>query len=156
MIPAAHRRLVEEVGTVPRHLTALAGAAAGVHPPPGEWSAHDVVRHLVAVERVVWQPRFRDLASATGDGEPPFWPWTQPDLEPSLAGASLQEALDAFAAARAATVEMATALDEGGWKRYGIHAVFGRLDVAGLLSEVLRHDQEHLAQLEVLAATVRR
>jgi hypothetical protein len=40
------------------------------------------------------------------------------------------------------------ALDEAGWERFGTHATYGRLDVAGLVRLAIDHDEEHLAGLE--------
>ncbi len=35
--------------------------AAGAPTPPGEWGAAENVRHLIAVERLVWQVRFVEV-----------------------------------------------------------------------------------------------
>ena len=50
-----------------------------------------------------------------------------------------------FAKRRAKSVATVRALDEAGWARFGTHATYGRLDVAGLLRLAIDHDEEHLA-----------
>ncbi len=77
----------------------------------------------------------------------PHWSWTEPGLAPGLDGMpSLLEILTVFAAARAGqSVATVRALDEAGWARFGTHATYGRLDVAGLLRLAIDHDEEHLA-----------
>jgi hypothetical protein len=43
------------------------------------------------------------------------------------------------------------AFDDAGWARTGVHATYGRLDVAALLRLAADHDDEHLAALEARA-----
>jgi hypothetical protein len=140
--------LVERVGSAPERvaraaiLTRAAHDAAG-GPPPGEWSAREVVAHLVSVEVVIWHARL-DSLSAT---ETPSWTWTEPGPATGPETATLELATARFRELRAKTVARVTGLDEAGWARAGIHATFGRLDVAGLLRVLADHDEEHLAGL---------
>jgi DinB superfamily len=108
---------------------------------PGEWGAAGVVRHLIAVEGEVWQARLARVAAE----DDPHWSWTEPGLAPGFDDAPIETILAAFAAARAATVATVRALDEAGWARFGTHATYGRLDVAGLLALAIDHDEEHRA-----------
>ena len=124
----------------PGRLAAGAHAAGGRPVPAGEWGPTEVVSHLIAVEEVVWRARLRDLAT-TAD---PRWSRTEPGLAAGLEDASLDQVLSAFEAARAGTVEIVRALDAAGWASSGTHAVYGRLDVAGLLGVAIDHDEEHL------------
>jgi DinB superfamily len=108
--------------------------------PPGEWGAAEIVRHLIAVEGEVWRSR---LARVVVEDDP-HWSWTEPGLAPGFEDAPIDTILAAFAAARASTVATVRALDGAGWARYGTHATYGRLDVAGLLELAIDHDEEHL------------
>ena len=132
--------LVERFATFPERLDDAARAACERPVPAGEWRPAEVVSHLIAVEEVVWRTRLRDLET-TAD---PRWSRTEPGLAAGLEEASLDEVLAAFEAARAGTAEIVRALDDAGWARSGTHAVFGRLDVAGLLGVAIDHDEEHL------------
>ena len=96
---------------------------------PGEWPPTDVVRHLIAVEEEVWQPRLRQLI----DEDEPRWPWAEPDRWQGSPGASLDDLLAVHADRRAATVALLDGLGDAGWERSGVHEVYGRLDVAGLM-----------------------
>jgi hypothetical protein len=116
-------------------------------PPPGEWTARETVAHLVSVEIAVWQARLDSLDA----GGTPAWAWTEPGPASDPEAATLEGALGLFAALRARTFARVADLDEAGWARAGIHATFGRLDVAGLLGVVVEHDEEHLAGLETRA-----
>ena len=134
---------LEAFAAFPQRLEAVARAAAGRPTAIGEWGPSEVVRHLVAVEREVWQARFEQIAVQ----DDPHWGWTEPGLEPGLEGASLDENLTAFEARRAATAASVRVLDDAGWARFGTHVTYGVLDVAGLLNLAIDHDEDHLAGL---------
>jgi hypothetical protein len=140
--PKADRdRLVASLATVPDRLASAARAASPEPPAPGEWTPAQVVRHLLAVELEVWQPRLARLAAE----DHPLWPWVEPEPWPGEPDASLDRLLDVYGDARASTVATLTALDDAGWARTGTHATFGVLDVAGLMVRAIDHDEEHLA-----------
>ena len=138
---------LEAFAAFPQRLGVVARAAARRPTPAGEWGPSGVVRHLVAVEREVWQARFAQIAVE----DDPHWGWTEPGLEPSLEGASLDEILATFEARRAATAATVRSLDDAGWQRHGTHATYGVLDVAGLLDLAIDHDEDHLESLRTEA-----
>lgn len=125
---------------------ASAAATAGP-PPPGEWGPLEVTRHLIAVDQDVHAARLRDVATSVATSVAPAWSWVEPGPWPGEPDATLDQLVGRFAAGRAALVATFLALDEEGWARFGTHATFGRLDVAGLLRVAVRHDEEHLAGL---------
>jgi hypothetical protein len=106
------------------------------------WSEREIVAHLVRVDRDVFQVRLRDLAGATE----PQWSWVEPDAEPGHA--SLAALVRRFVVVREATIANLANLDDTGWARSGVHAVYGRLDVAALLGIAVDHDADHIAELE--------
>jgi len=134
--------LVETFAGFPVRLAAVATARAAESRlvPDGGWGPSETVRHLIAVEDGVWRSRLARVAAE----DDPHWTWTEPGLAPGFDEASLQEILAAFAASRAATVATIRALDDAGWARFGTHATYGRLDVAGLLAIANDHDSDHL------------
>ena len=132
--------LVERFASFPGRLADAARASRERSVPAGEWGPTEVVSHLIAVEEVVWRARLRDLEAT----EDPRWSRTEPGLAAGLEDASLDEILSTFEAARAGAAEIVRALDAAGWARSGTHAVYGRLDVAGLLGVAIDHDEEHL------------
>lgn len=134
----------DRVASVPDRLAAAARAASPEPPAPGEWPPTDVVRHLIAVEEEVWQPRLRELI----DEDEPRWRWAEPDRWLGSPEASLDDLLALYAARRAATVALLDALGDTGWARTGVHATFGRLDAAGLMEKALDHDDEHIASFD--------
>jgi hypothetical protein len=134
----------DRVASVPDRLAAAARAASPEPPAPGEWPPTDVVRHLIAVEDEVWQPRLRELI----DEDEPRWRWAEPDRWLGSPEASLDDLLALYAARRAATVALLDALGDTGWARTGVHATFGRLDAAGLMEKALDHDDEHIASFD--------
>jgi hypothetical protein len=140
---ASRDDLLGALAGFPPRLRTAARAAMGRAVPAGEWSAEEVVRHLIAVERDVHQARLRDVATTDG----PRWSWAEPGPWGGEPGLRLDGVLDRFTAVRAETLATLRALDEAGWARAGHHATFGVLDVAGLVRNAADHDEEHLAGL---------
>lgn len=135
------RDLLARLDGVPARLASAARVAPQA--PPGEWSPSDVVRHLIAVEIEVWHIRIAQLATE----DHPSWAWAEPDRWLGEPRASLERLLEAYRAARSRTVAMLATLDDDGWARTGTHETFGVLDIAGLLSRAVDHDEEHLGSL---------
>jgi len=135
-------RLVGRLRAGPETVAALAvrAAARRARHPEG-WSEREIVAHLVSVDRDVFQVRLGDLA---GDTEPQ-WSWVEPGAEPGHA--SLAVLVRRFASVREATIAHLATLDDAGRARSGVHAVYGRLDVAALLGIAVDHDSEHIAEL---------
>ncbi len=142
--PPARLALRDRLAAVSDRLTSAASSADRHPAATTEWSVRDVVLHMVAVEEEVWQPRLRQMAGE----ENPRWAWTEPGPARSGDGQSLAACLVTFAQRRRETVAHLDGLEPSGWQRIGTHAVFGVLDVAGLMREALEHDEEHLADLE--------
>ena len=134
--------LARELAAIPR----LLGAAARTEPPPpdGEWTAREVVCHLIAVEGEAWHVRLDSLWEATDE---PHWTWTEPGPWDGPGSETLETALLTFGTRRAATIERLTRLDDAGWRRTGIHETFGRQDVVKVMTTALEHDREHIAGL---------
>lgn len=142
--PAADRaELVERFATFPGRLAEAARAAEGRPVPDGEWTPSLVVRHLMAVEGEVWLAR---LATLVAGGEP-RWSRMEPGPLPGFDDASLEDVLGLFGQLRARTVDVLGMFDDAGWARAGVHEVYGRLDVAGLLRVAIEHDEEHRSGL---------
>jgi hypothetical protein len=113
----------------------------------GDWSVAQVLQHLIAVEWHVVNARLDSLDAETE----PQWAWSEPAPAAGIGDGSIQAAAVVFAASREATVDRLRALPIAAWQRTGVHATYGRLDVAGLLEVMLEHDDAHLAELERLA-----
>lgn len=133
---------VRELAVIPARLAEAAGSAPP--PPPGEWSPRQVVCHLVAVEAEVWHARLDALWEAAAE---PHWPWVEPGPWDGVGSETLERALEAFRIRRAATLDRLARLDDAGWRRTGVHATYGRIDVERLIEIAIDHDREHLASL---------
>ena len=131
------------LGDAPDRLRDAAGRADTRPTEPGEWSAQQVVLHLVAVEVQVFQARVRDLAGLAE----PHWTWVEPAPAEATPGETLGKSVDRFVAARTVTLEAVAGLDEATRNRTGLHDTLGPLDVEGLLALAASHDEEHIAGL---------
>ena len=127
----------------PSRLAAAARAAPATAPAPGEWTPAEVVRHLIAVEELVWHVRLGQLAIE----DHPRWAWVEPGQWLGAPGGGLDDVLAAHAAARTSTLARLDALGPDGWRRTGTHDTFGVLDVAGLMAVAADHDEEHIRSL---------
>lgn len=147
MTGTARDVLLSRLAAAPARLAStardVARAEAGTGPPAGEWTPAQVLAHLAAVERTVWQARLDSLGAETE----PDWLWTEPGPDDDPRAAALDGAAALFAQARGETLARLAALDDAGWARTGVHATYGRLDVAGLMGIGALHDDEHLAGL---------
>ena len=143
MTASTSRALLATLAGFPNRLAGAARSAAARHTPDGEWTPEQIVRHLIAVETGVHQARLRDLATIPD----PRWDWAEPGPWPGEPDLGLEGVIGRFAVLRAATLETIDALDEAGWARTGGHTTFGTLDVAGLVSNAVDHDEEHLRGL---------
>jgi hypothetical protein len=129
------------LAAVPDRLAIAARTAAGRPVPAGEWSPAEVVRHLIAVEEVVWHSRLGQLAAA----DRPAWPWLEPGPWQGQPDATLDELLGTFAELRGQTVAILDGFDDEGWTRTGIHATWGEVGVVELMNRAVDHDDEHIA-----------
>jgi hypothetical protein len=154
--PGAALRRAEQLGRLAAARGRIAAAARAAEraddappgdAPSGEWSAHQVMLHLVAVEAEVFQARLNDLETQAQ----PHWTWVEPGTADAPETETLDEAIARFGACRDVTLRRVAELDEAGWSRSGTHETFGLLDVAGLLRVAHDHDLEHLGALERMA-----
>lgn len=134
----------ERLARFPARLATAAAAAPQEPPAPGEWTPTEIVRHLIAVEELVWHVRLGQLETE----DHPHWAWVEPGQWLGAAGAGLQDVLARQARVRASTLAMLDALGPAGWARTGTHDTFGTLDVAGLMTVAADHDDEHLTSLQ--------
>jgi hypothetical protein len=138
----ADRAVVRErLAAIPDRLAGAARPAVGRPVPAGEWGPAEVVRHLIAVEEVVWHTRLRQLEAA----DRPSWPWLEPEPWDGQPGATLDELLGIFAARRGETLAILDGFDEERWSRTGLHATWGEIGVVALMGRALDHDEEHIA-----------
>jgi len=87
-------RAVERLAGFPAELAAAARHGAGRPVAPGEWTAREVVLHLVAVEEEVFQRRLGQLATE----DHPRWPWVEPGLWSGPGDATFEGAIEVYAA----------------------------------------------------------
>lgn len=139
--------LIRRLLGAPARINVAAGIADTATPGPGDWTAQQIVLHLLAVEIAVFQRRLRDLAEL----DRPEWAWVEPGPVEKGPNETTADSLVRFGTARRATLEWVAGLDEAGWQRSGRHATLGPLDVTGLLKVAANHDADHLASLVRLA-----
>ena len=120
-------------------------------PIPGEWPAQVVLGHVSEVDEQVWIPRIVQMCQALEAGaESPSFPWWEPDASATydrFVGFSLSEASALAMSVRTQLLSVVKDLTSQQWAATAQHEAFGHIDVAGLIIQILTHDEEHRASL---------
>ena len=134
---------VEGMAAAPALIAEAVRAASG---GAGEgWSPSEIAAHLADIEVALgW--RIRQILS--GD-EPELQPFNQDDWAAALryGERDVDTSLNAFAAQRAANVEILVRLPDEGWQRRFKHAEFGPASLRTLVRHISDHDLAHLTQI---------
>lgn len=118
-------------------------------PEPGEWSAEEILAHLLDAE-IVYAFRNRLMLAQTGSHFPAY----NQDLWIGLAHPSFPEMLAAFATLRRLNVWLAEETPSQEWSKTGVHSERGEMSFEVALNTVAGHDLAHLKQLEETLAAV--
>lgn len=116
------------------------------HPAPGEWSAQQVIGHLIECEQRGFAGRIRLILA---DDRPQLQEWDPDSValarrDDERAAADL---LREFSDMRAASTAMVASLTAADYARGGNHPNVGFLTVRDVLHEWVGHDRIHLAQI---------
>jgi uncharacterized damage-inducible protein DinB len=114
-------------------------------PGPREWSAAQVVGHLADAE-MVYAVRFRlmiveDRPHLTAFDEDA---WVQ---RFALLDDDLKETIARWRALRDSTLRVLDSLEDADWRRSGVHAERGELNVRQMAALLADHDRGHLDQI---------
>lgn len=149
--------ILAELATGPRRIgLAIAGRGDGsldAAPAAGEWSAREVLEHLVFAEDLLATrvPRLLDeddpdlVAWVPGEGAPPT------DEGTAATGEGAAALFDRYRRLREASIKRLRGLDESAWGRAGRHPEWGRVTVLSQAAYFARHEASHLAQLVAAA-----
>lgn len=117
----------------------------------GEWPAQVVLGHVSQVDEQVWIPRIATMCKAMASGaEPPIFPWWEPDAAATFQrfqGMELDEVCALAMSSRTHLLSAVKDLTLEQWNAVAEHEAFGTIDVAGLIIQILTHDEEHRASL---------
>lgn len=128
-----------------QQLAGLADAALRFRPAPGEWSAVEVVGHLIDIEAVYFARVRQALAS-----DNPSFPAFDPDetvRQRDYQSKQVSFLLITFAERRAEHLEFLRQLRPAQLARSGVHASRGQLTVAELIGMLAWHDGNHSRQI---------
>lgn len=118
---------------------------------PGEWPAQVVLGHVSQVDEQVWMPRIAKMCTALAAGdEPPSFDWWEPDATATydrFKDMSLSEAAALAMSVRTQLLSVIKELTPDLWAATAVHEAFGHIDIAGLIIQILTHDEEHRASL---------
>jgi hypothetical protein len=145
--------MVELVMSIDRMIqSAQTAQATQSHLPiPGEWPAQVVLGHVSQVDEQVWAPRIIQMCQAQASGDqPPSFAWWEPDPQATFQmfhEMTLSEACAQAMSARTQLLSVVKDLSPEQWSAKAMHEAFGHIDIAGLIIQILTHDEEHRASL---------
>ena len=138
--------LLDALASTPADIARAAArcdAEAGrARPAADQWSAADILNHLVDVERR-YHARLRRIA----DEERPTLAHIGPDEARHDPQATCQQLAARFCNARQETLALLRGLPRGGWARRAVHETLGDLRMDQVVRGLVVHDVAHLAQL---------
>jgi uncharacterized damage-inducible protein DinB len=108
---------------------------------PREWSCHDILVHLVEVERA-YLARLKRVLSENEPIVPAIHPGDSHEIPDSL-----ENLIDAFRDAREETLVFLQGVSPAGWQRAAIHETKGRVTMRFLVQDLVNHDIEHTNQI---------
>ncbi len=128
-------------------LAGLPDVLTGAPEGEGTWTVSDVVAHLIHAEHDDWIKRTRCILDH-GDTEP-FPPFNREGNFTESRQKTLEELLDDFAQARAASLQALSALNllPQDLEKRGKHPVLGSVTLSELLATWAAHDLTHLHQI---------
>ena len=150
--PYTIREAMSILAAAPRRLEKLASAIgpnrAARRPAPDKWSAKEIICHLADCE-LTYGFRCRKIVS---EPEPVLVPFDQEAWAKSLRyqAQPLKPALATFTALRNGNVSLFKSLPQGSWEKTGQHPEYGAISLGQLLSHLVQHDLNHIAQVERL------
>lgn len=130
------------LAATPDAVAALCAGGPGGTPAPGEWSAADVVGHLVDVE-IVFGFRWRLALTA----DEPAYPGYDEKRWAALPKPPLAELVTTLRTLRAHNLHVLRRLDGDDLRRTGVHSEQGRETVDVIVRKLAGHDLAHLDQL---------
>ena len=112
-------------------------------PAPGEWSAYQIIGHLLDVD-IVYGFRWR----LTLTEDTPTYPGYDEKAWSTLPRPAAPALLSAFTALRDANVALLHGLTAADLRRRGVHGEQGAEDVRLMIDKMAGHDLAHLNQLQ--------
>ena len=145
------RRLLERHRFQPtayrERLRRLDGASLRVPIKPGEWSAHQVIFHVSAVDEQAYGPRLLRILREDRPRLEDFdeAAWMADHYDP---GEALQAILDRWQAARQTWADVLETAPPEAWNRAGVHPFYGERTLQWWLERAVAHGEDHRRQLD--------
>lgn len=118
---------------------------------PGEWPAQVVLGHVSQVDQQVWLPRINQMCKSLElQEEPPSFSWWEPDANATFERFNQMTLEQTSALAMSERTQLLSAVKDltpEQWQAKAQHEAFGLIDIAGLIIQILTHDEEHRASL---------
>lgn len=141
------KEMVEEMRAAPERLRTLLDGRLDSGPDEGGWTTKDVLSHLLHTE-LVYGYRFRTILTRTNPDIPAYDQEAWASRFAPLDAVDPRRTLDLVTAMRAWNTGLLDSLSDQEWERWGTHEERGVESVERIVTELVAHDAEHLAQIE--------
>lgn len=140
-------RYREQPGEFDERLRRLDESAVRAPIKPGEWSAHQVLFHVLSVDEQAYGPRLFQILNETRPDLPDFDEprWMQEHYD---AGRPPQALLERWADVRRRNAAALAAVPAEAWSRTGRHGYWGERTLQWWLERAIAHADEHRRQLD--------
>ena len=151
MLDDYRRRLLKRYRSQPaayqERLRRMNGASLQAPIKPGEWSAHQLIFHVRAVDEQAYGPR---LLRILGEDRPQLEDydeaaWMADHYDPSEEAGAI---LDRWQRARYACADALESAPPEAWGRAGLHPFYGERTLQWWLERAVAHGEDHRRQLE--------
>lgn len=151
MVDTHYIVLLQQMRNAPGRLAAVArdlpNAAHTWQPEPETWSISHVVAHLTATHR----PYIRRLERMLAEENP-----TVQSFGPDVARPDFKDdpdiLIENFRASREEFLDFLSGIEPADWKRAAIHEKTGPTTIELQVKEIIKHDNVHIDQAEILLA----
>ena len=151
---------MSEIESVLKRLVASQAEMAGLllsvsaesnhRPAPGEWSFSEVAAHMCQVEIECWWSRIQRILN---EEQPDFGGYYL-NTGWDFSSVALIDSVSDWYKWRQRVGQLVRTLDANQLSRTGTHGHFGKINVIDLLNIAADHDNEHLADLRPIVATM--
>ena len=120
--------------------------AAIYHPQPEEWSANEVIGHLIEADKNGFDGRIRHILQ---EDMPHFTGWAVDEVAQQRRDdeKDVFDLLTELSHMRQKSANLVLALQDDELTRAGVHPMVGELSVNDLLYEWVHHDDNHIKQI---------
>jgi hypothetical protein len=139
-------RYLDQVGEYRSHLSGLAPSAVRTEIKPGEWSPHQLLFHVRAVDQQAYGPRLERILREAHPALEDFHEseWMAANYDPDETASAI---LDTWESVRGDNADLLRGAPPEAWSRTGRQAYWGERTLQWWVERAIAHTDDHWRQL---------